>query len=94
MGRFVSESYAVQKQREEVVGRLHIFLASYLRPKMQISFVKVTVVLMYLTIFHFKAGSSLIWFFSIAKSGPKKKTAQKRKKGKKEYENNDNKEKK
>ena len=49
---------------------------------------------MYLTIFHFKAGSSLIWFFSIAKSGPKKKTAQKRKKGKKEYENNDNKEKK
>ena len=27
---FVSESYAVQKQREEVVGRLHIFLVDYL----------------------------------------------------------------
>ena len=39
-GRSVSESYSVQKQREEVVGRLHIFLAGYLWPKMQISLVK------------------------------------------------------
>ena len=54
--RFVSESYAVQKQREEAVGRLHIFLADYFCPKTQISFVKVTDVLMYLTIFHFKVG--------------------------------------
>ena len=43
---FVSESYAVQKQREEVVGRLHIFLVDYLWPKIQISFVKVTEILM------------------------------------------------
>ena len=55
-GRFVPESYALQKQREEVVGRLHIFLADYFCPKIQISFVKVTDVLMYLTIFHFKVG--------------------------------------
>ena len=55
-GRFVSESYAVQKQREEAVGRLHIFLADYFRPKIQIFFVKVTDVLMDLTIFHLKAG--------------------------------------
>ena len=53
---FVSESYAVQKQREEVVGRLHIFLVDYLWPKIQISFVKVTEILMYFTIFHFKVG--------------------------------------
>ena len=53
---FVSESYAVQKQRKEVVGRLHIFLVDYLWPKIQISFVKVTEILMYITIFHFKAG--------------------------------------
>ena len=45
-GRFVSESYALQKQRGEVVGRLDIFLADYFWPKMQISFVKVTDVLM------------------------------------------------
>ena len=43
---FVSESYAVQKQREEVVSRLHIFLVDYLWPKIQISFVKVTEILM------------------------------------------------
>ena len=54
--RFVSESYAVQKQREEVVGRLHIFLADYFWPKIQISFIKVTEILAYLTIFHFEAG--------------------------------------
>ena len=53
---FVSESYAVQKQREEVVGRLNIFLVDYLWPKIQISFVKVTEILMYITIFYFKAG--------------------------------------
>ena len=56
MGRFVSESYAVQKQREEVVGRLLHFSRKFFETKMQISFVKVTDVLMYLTIFHFKAG--------------------------------------
>ena len=54
--QFVTESYAVQKQREEVVGRLHIFLADYFRPKIQISFVNVAEILMYLIIFHFKAG--------------------------------------
>ena len=46
--QFVTESYAVQKQREEVVGRLHIFLADYFRPKIQISFVNVAEILMYL----------------------------------------------
>ena len=51
--QFVTESYAVQKQREEVVG---IFLADYFRPKIQISFVNVPEILMYFIIFHFKAG--------------------------------------
>ena len=55
-GRFVSESYAAQKQWEEAVGRLHIFLADYFWPLIQIFFVKVTDVLMHLTIFHLKAG--------------------------------------
>ena len=54
--QFVTESYTVQKQREEVVGRLHIFLADYFRPKIQISFVNVVEILMYFIIFHFKAG--------------------------------------
>ena len=51
-GRLESKNYAVQKQGEEVVARL--FLADYLNQKYK--FVKVTDVLMYLTIFHFKAG--------------------------------------
>ena len=51
-GRLVSKSYAVQKQREEVVGQF----SQIISPKMQISFVKVTDVLLSLTIFHFKAG--------------------------------------
>ena len=54
--QFVTESYAVQKQREEVVGRLQIFLADYCRPKIQISFLNVAEILMYFIIFHFKAG--------------------------------------
>ena len=41
---------------KEVVGRLHIFLADYLQPKIQISLVKVIEILMYLAIFHFKTG--------------------------------------
>ena len=63
--RSVSESYAVQKQREEVVGSLHIFLADDLWPKIQISFVKVTEILMYLTIFHFKKNIKSFFFFTV-----------------------------
>ena len=65
---WIAESYSVQKQREEVVGRLHIFLADYLWPKIQISFVKVTEILMYLTIFHFK--KNLKKFFFTVKDTP------------------------
>ena len=60
--RSVLESYAEQKQREEVVGRLHIFLADYLWPKIQISFVKVTEILMYLTIFNFKKNIKIFFY--------------------------------
>ena len=37
--------FALQKQREEVLGRLHTFLADYFWPETQISFVEVTDVL-------------------------------------------------
>ena len=55
-GRSVSESCAVQKQREEVVGRLLHFSRRLFVTKNANFPRKVTDVLMYLTIFHFKPG--------------------------------------